>query len=178
MKKLFSEIPYIESERLILRKIGEEDAGGLSELMNSPNVYRYLPTFLFEKKYEDVHEVIRRLYDECFQDSIILGVFMGNAFCGLAEIYGYREEARKASIGGRLLERCWGKGVATEIVEALMRYLVEETDVRVVTTSTMVVNKAVNRVMEKTHFLLVDSGVDEDWGYEQPTSVNKWARLS
>ena len=178
MKKLFSEIPYIESERLILRKIGEEDADGLSELMHSPSVYRYLPTFLFEKKYDDVHEVISRLYDECFQKSIILGVFMGNAFCGLAEIYGYREEAHKASLGVRLLERSWGKGVATEVVEALMRYLAEETDIRVVTTSTMVVNKAVNRVMERTHFLLVDSGVDEDWGYEQPTSVNKWARLS
>ena len=92
MKKLFSEIPYIESERLILRKIGEEDAEGLSELTHSPNVYRYLPTFLFEKKYEDVHEVISSLYDECFRESIILGVFMGNVFCGLAEIYGFSAE--------------------------------------------------------------------------------------
>ncbi|MBQ9423925.1 MAG: GNAT family N-acetyltransferase [Pyramidobacter sp.] len=177
MKKLFSEIPYIESERLILRKIGEEDAGGLSELMHSPGVYRYLPTFLFEKKYEDAREVIRRLYDECLKESLILGVFMNDEFCGLAEIYGYREDARKVSIGGRFLERFWGQGIADEVVEALMRYLAEETDIRVVTTSTMVVNKAVSRVMERTHFLLVDPGVDEDWGYEQPTSVNKWARL-
>ena len=55
MKKLFSEIPSIESERIVLRKIGQSDAGGLSELVNSPNVYRYLPTFLFEKKYEDIN---------------------------------------------------------------------------------------------------------------------------
>ena len=64
MKKLFTEIPYIKTERLVLRKIEETDAEGLSELTHSPDVYRYLPTFLFEQKYEDVHEVIRRLYDE------------------------------------------------------------------------------------------------------------------
>ena len=177
MKKLFSEIPSVESERLVLRKLRETDAGGLAELMHSPSVYRYLPTFLFEKKYADAHEVIRRLYGECFKESLILGVFMGNVFCGLAEIYGYRKEARKASLGVRFLERSWGKGIATETVEALTRCLADETDVRVVTTSTMVVNKAVTRVMERTRFLLAASGVDEDWGYERPTSVNKWARL-
>ena len=178
MKKLFSEIPYIESERIVLRKIRQSDAGGLSELVNTPNVYRYLPTFLFEKKYEDIHEVISRLYDECFKDSIILGVFMGTAFCGLAEIYGYREDAHKASIGVRLLERCWGKGLAAEVIEALVRYLTEETDIRVITASTMVKNTPVTHVMEKTCFTLVESGVGEDWGFNHPATVNKWVMLS
>ena len=123
MKKLFSEIPYIKSERLVLRKIEETDAAGLSELAHSPNVYRYLPTFLYERKYDDIQYVIRRLYDECFKDSIILGVFMEEEFCGLAEIYGYRENTHKASIGCRFLERYWGKGIATETVGALVRYL-------------------------------------------------------
>ncbi|MCR4894054.1 MAG: GNAT family N-acetyltransferase [Eubacteriales bacterium] len=83
-KKLFSEIPYLTSQRLVLRKIVPDDAPGLTELVNSPNVYRYLPTFLFEKKY-DVETVIERLYDECFKASIILGIFMDGEFCGLAE---------------------------------------------------------------------------------------------
>ena len=177
MKKLFSEIPYIKSERLILRKIEETDATDLSELTQSPNVYRYLPTFLFEQKYEDIHYVIRRLYDECFKESIILGVFMENEFCGLAEIYGYRENTHKASIGCRFLERCWGKGIATETVGALVRYLTQKTDIEVITASTMVINKRITRVTEKNDFELVASGVDEDWGYPQPTSVNKWVWL-
>lgn len=177
MKKLFSEIPYIKSERLILRKIEETDATDLSELTQSPNVYRYLPTFLFEQKYEDIHYVIRRLYDECFKESIILGVFMEDEFCGLAEIYGYRENTHKASIGCRFLERCWGKGIATETVGALVRYLTQKADIEVITASTMVINKRITRVTEKNDFELVASGVDEDWGYPQPTSVNKWVWL-
>ena len=174
MKKLFSEIPYIKSKRLILRKIEETDAEALSELTRSPNVYRYLPAFLFEKKYEDIHYVIRHLYDECFKDSIILGVFMENDFCGLAEIYGYREETHKASIGCRFLESCWGKGIATETVGALVRYLTQEAGIEIITASTMVENKAIIPVVERNGFLLVGSGVDEDWGYAQLTPVNKW----
>ena len=177
MKKLFTEIPYIKTERLILRKIEETDAEGLSELVHSPGVYRYLPTFLFEQKYEDVHEVIRRLYDECFKESIILGVFMEEEFCGLAEIYGYRENTHKASIGCRFLERWWGKGVASETVDALVRYLTQETGIEIITASTMVENKSITRVVEKNGFLLVVSGVDEDWGYPKPTPANKWVWL-
>ena len=177
MKKLFTEIPYIKTERLVLRKIEETDAEGLSELVHSPGVYRYLPTFLFEQKYEDVHEVIRRLYGECFNESIILGVFMEEEFCGLAEIYGYRENTHKASIDCRFLEQWWGKGVATETVDALVRYLTQKTGIEIITASTMVENKSITRVVEKNGFLLAVSGVGEDWGYPQPTPANKWIWL-
>ena len=175
MKKFFSQIPCIPSERLVLRQLRETDAAALSELMHSPMVYRYLPTFLFERNSTDAREVISRLYDECLKESLILGVFMNEEFCGLAEIYGYREDARKVSIGGRFLERFWGQGIADEVIAALVRYLREETDIRLVTASTMVENKSVTHVMQKCHFALVDSGVEEDWGRPQPTIVNKWS---
>ena len=149
----------------------------MADLAHSPNVYRYLPTFLYERKYDDIQYVIRRLYDECFKDSIILGVFMEEEFCGLAEIYGYRENTHKASIGCRFLERYWGKGIATETVGALVRYLAQETDIEIITASTMVVNKTISHVVEKNQFLLVASGADEDWGYGQPTPANKWVWL-
>lgn len=177
MKKLFSEIPYIKSERLVLRKIEETDVTGLSELVHSPNVYHYLPTFLYERKYADIQYVIRHLYDECFKESIILGVFMEDEFCGLAEIYGYRENTHKVSIGCRFLERYWGKGIATETVGVLVRYLTQETDIKIITASTMVANKSISRVVEKNQFLLVVSGAKEDWGYDQPTPTNKWVWL-
>lgn len=62
-KKLFSEIPDLHGTRLRLERLAMKHADALQELVNSKNVYRYLPTFLFERKYEDVSHVIRRLYD-------------------------------------------------------------------------------------------------------------------
>ena len=109
-KKLFSEIPCLKGERVTLRPLTASDADGLSELTQSAEVYRYLPTFLYEKKYTDTAYVIDHLYDECLKTSLILCVFTDDGFCGLAEIYGYRASLLKASVGYRLLERCWGEG--------------------------------------------------------------------
>ncbi|MBQ1502341.1 MAG: GNAT family N-acetyltransferase, partial [Firmicutes bacterium] len=148
-KKLFSEIPYLESDRLILKGLTQDDAPALQELVDSSNVYRYLPTFLFEKQYADVRCVIDHLYDECWKESIILGVFENGGFCGLAEMYGYRDPVHKISVGYRLLERCWGRGIASAALGMMIDYLYNETDIEIITASTMVENQASARVLTK-----------------------------
>ena len=175
-KKLFSEIPCLKGERIVLKKILPSDEPALKELVDSPRVYRYLPTFLFEKKYEDTAYVIERLYDECWKESIILGAFLNEKFCGLAEMYGYRDPIHKISVGYRLLERYWGAGIATEVLGLMVKYLFEETDIEIITASTMIENRASARVLEKNGFSLVVHDVGEDWGYEQPTAADKWIR--
>ena len=176
MKKLFSEVPCLQGEGLVLKRLEDRDAEALKELTGSPGVYRYLPTFLYEQKYPDKHYVIEHLYDECFQESIILGIFENGEFCGLAEMYGYRDEIHKISVGYRLLERKWGRGIASRALRLMIRYLYEETDIEIITGSTMVENRASAHVLEKNGFDLVVAGADEDWGYENPTPTDKWIR--
>ena len=173
-KKPFSEVPYLESERLVLRRLEDADAEALRELTENPRVYRHEPTFLFERQFDDPHEVIRRLYDECFKESIILGIFLNGEFCGLAEFYGFRDEIHKISVGYRLVERFWGKGIATEALGLMIRYLLDETDIEIITASTLIANKASANVLRKNGFELVVSGADEDWGYEAPLPTDKW----
>lgn len=176
MKNLFPEIPCLKGERVTLKKITASDASGLSELINNDNVYRYLPTFLFERRYADIDEVIAKLYTECLEESLILGVFAGDELTGLIELYGLREEIHKVSVGYRFLERFWGKGLASEALSVLIRYLYDETDIEIITASTMVENKASARVLRKNGFDLVVSAVGEDWGYEGLTIADKWIR--
>ena len=175
-KKLFSEIPYLEGSRIVLKKLEMEDAPALQELMDSPAVYRYLPTYLFEKRYEFASTVIDRLYSECWKDSIILGIFLDGSFCGLAEFYGYREPIHKISVGYRLLERCWGKGIASRALGRMIDYLYGETDIEIITASTMVENQASAKVLRKNGFSLVVHAASEDWGYDRPTAADKWIR--
>ena len=76
MVKLFSDIPCLQSERITVRKLTPQDADGLRELTDCAEVYRFLPTFLFEKKYDDAQYVISKLYsDECLKTSLIPGFF-------------------------------------------------------------------------------------------------------
>ena len=176
MKKLFSEIPCLRGERVTLRPLTGSDADALRELTEDEEVYRYLPTFLFEQRYEDKKDVIDRLYGEELKESLILGVFMEEEFCGLAEIYGCRAALRKVSVGYRLPKRCWGKGIATETLGILVRYLLEETDIRIITASTMVENHASANVLKKNGFRHLTYTVLENWGYAKPVLTEKWIR--
>ena len=104
MMKLFDEMPYLESDELIIRPLTVKDADAVREIAENENVYRYLPTFLFEQKYEDKAYMIERIIPECFEakDTIILGICLRenpDYVIGLAEIYNYDEQKEKACIG-------------------------------------------------------------------------------
>ena len=97
-------------------------------------------------------------------------------FCGIAEMYGFRDEIHKISVGYRLLERFWGQGIATKALGLMIDYLYNETDIEIITASTMVENRASAKVLLKNGFELVASGVGEDWGYGGPTAADKRIR--
>ena len=175
MRGLFPSPPVLSDESLCLRPLTLSDRNDLHHLVQEEAVYRYLPTFLFEKKYEPA-DVIRRLYEEGLNDSLILGVFSGSRFCGLAEIYGYRAPIRKASVGYRLLQEEWGKGIAARALGIVVRELLENRQIEIITASTMIENQASAHVLMKNGFALVAHAAEEDWGFAGPTLADKWIR--
>ena len=179
MKPMFSEIPVLEDDRIRLRKVTDFDAGALEELVNNIRVYRYLPTFLFEKQYRDMHRMIAELYGDLYlnKESLILGICLKeqDELCGLAEFYGFRDPIHKISIGYRLLEEYWGKGIASRTVALMVDYLYSSTEIEIITASTMVENMASRRVLEKNGFIQTTIA-EEDWGYQESVTVNKWFR--
>ena len=176
MRLLFPEPPVLQGERLLLRPLGMPDAEDLLRLTRQEIVYRYLPTYLYEKRFPEMETVIRGLYREGLEDSLILGVFRAGRFCGLAEVYGYRAPIHKASVGYRLAEECWGQGIATETLRLLLEELLANRGIEIITASTMIENRASARVLQKNGFTLVNHAVDEDWGYPEPTPADKWIR--
>lgn len=175
MKNLFPKPPVLKGMDITLRPLTSHDADGLEKLTRQEAVYRYLPTFLFEKKYP-AKEAIDRLYEEGLDESLILGVFREGDFCGLAEMYGYREAIHKASVGYRLLQEKWGRGIASEALRLMIDELLHVRGIEIITASTMVENIASARVLQKNGFTLVNSAIDENWGFPNPTPADKWIR--
>ena len=180
MIRLFDEIPYIEYGDIILSRVVSSDVPGLVELTSDDMVYKYLPTFLFEKQFSDMNEVVSGIYRDIFEskESLILGIHRkgSDELAGLAEFYGFKDSIHKISIGYRLSQRFWRKHIATSVVAAMVDYLYSKTDIEIITASTMVENRASARVLEKNGFDLVVSGADEDWGFEEPVKADKWIR--
>ena len=176
MKELFPEPPVLHGVNLCLKPLTLSDAGSLSRLTRQKAVYRYLPTFLFEKKYDDPVRVISCLYDEGLTDSLILGIHREKRFCGLLEVYSYRAPIHKASIGYRLLQEEWGKGIATEALGMMIDELMAGRGIEIITASTMPENHASAHVLRKNGFTLVNHAVEEDWGFPEATLADKWIR--
>ncbi len=177
-KKLFSEVPNIEGENVVLNRVVDADAAALSDLTGNRAVQRYLPTYLFEKQFDDAHEAIRLMYGDLFdnRESLILAIRSKETdeLAGLAEFYGLRDDLHKISMGYRLRECWWGRGFATEAARLMVGYLYGQTDIEIITASTMVENAASARVLEKADFIRTARDVDEDWGYPEPTRADKW----
>ncbi len=134
MKRLFDCFPAMESDRLILREWKESDANGLTDLIRNQQVYRFLPTFLYERAIENTAEMIARSRAECFdtKKSVLLGIYIKqetDRIIGVAEIYNYELEKEKASIGYRIHPYWWKCGIATETAALLKSYLLKNTDV-------------------------------------------------
>ena len=177
-KKLFSEIPCIVGERIMLDRVVDSDADALRDLKENPNVQRYLPAFLFENQRDDVHETIRLLYGDLFEnkESLILAVRMKDTgeFAGLVEFYGLRDNLHKVSVGGRLRECFWNQDVASEAVKLMVGYLYGETDIEIITASVAVENAASAHMLEKCDFIRTARYVEEDWGFDKPVIVDKF----
>ena len=178
-KKLFDEIPFLEGERLILKRITEDDREALREMAHSNSVYRYEPTYLLEQQYDDMDRFLRDLYGKFFEEkqNLFLGVFLKDdpaELCGLAEFYDYRDHIHAVSIGARLREKYWKSGIGSEVAKLMADYLFKETDIEIITASTMVDNKASAHVLEKNGFMTTNSILREDWGRAESTDAYRW----
>ena len=185
--KLFDEYPYIESDTVVLKKMGAADADALSVMVRNGPLYRYLPTFLYEQKYDDVQEMLAKMDEECFLpgESLLLGIYVKTppvhggdsadlTFAGIAEFYNYEEKKGKASIGCRLLPDFWGRGLATAVIGMMKDYLFTQTDVRTITGHIMQANRASACAAMKNGFLRKYPDLLEDWGMPELVKTDKY----
>jgi len=145
---------FLETERLVLRRFTEEDIDNLVELDSDPDVMRFINGGRPTPRDEIENEVLPRFLDYYER-------FAGYGFWAAVEKSTERfvgwfhlrpaEGAHpdEVELGYRLRRSAWGKGYATEGSLALIHKGFAELDVQRVVASTMVVNVASRRVMEK-----------------------------
>lgn len=180
--QLFDEMPYLEGERLILREFEASDAPALNAFSHNEGIYKFLPTFLYEQKYDEAAVAIEHMRAECFdtRESLLLAVCLKetpNDMIGIAEAYNLGDEGHKVSIGVRLSPEYWSQGISTEVTEMLKDYLLNDMGLSIITTHVMVENIGSARAMAKSGFKKTESGVPEDWGRGEPVLVDKYVYI-
>lgn len=159
---------YLETERMTLRRFTEADVDALAALHGHPDVMRHIddgrpvPRAVVEQ--EELPHFLRE-YDElprgqgCFAAvEKSAGAFVGWLSLRPATSVGLNGGTE---LGYRLLPTLWGLGYATEGARAVVDHAFTELGVDRIVATTMTVNSASRRVMEKAGLSLVRTFFEE-----------------
>lgn len=118
----------IETERFYIRPLVAEDVAGIFELDNNPNVHTYLGNNPIQTlaDAENVIRLIQKQYEDLgIGRWAIIEKSTGN-FVGWTGfkyiITPINNHINYYDLGYRLIERYWGKGIATETAKACLKY--------------------------------------------------------
>jgi RimJ/RimL family protein N-acetyltransferase len=160
---------FLETERLVLRRLTEADVDNLFDLDGDPEVMRFITGGKPTPRDEIRDEFLPRFlhYYERFAGfgfwaaiEKSTGEFLGWFHFRPPEGSGPNE----VELGYRLKRSAWGRGYATEGSRALIRKGFTELGVRRLFASTMAVNSASRRVMEKAG-LTLERTLHQSWAH-------------
>jgi [ribosomal protein S5]-alanine N-acetyltransferase len=155
------DMPLIESERLYVRYYTMDDLDNFCRLNRDEEVMRYIravksreETIVFFK------EVIARYQSEPLNLRLALLEKETDLFIGSFAIIPL-EKTYRTQLGYSLLKEHWGKGYATEIVNAGLKYIFSELNLPEISAVTMIENIASQNVLLKTGFVF-EKAIEEE----------------
>ena len=128
MSELFSAFPFLEGKTIIIKKMSEGDVEALEDITNNDNVYRFISPFLYKKSRKTLLTAISNLSGRDFDKKklIIAGIYLKEDpehLIGLAEMFDYKKRLNQMTIGYRLNETYWNRGIASEAISLMVEYL-------------------------------------------------------
>lgn len=164
---------YIETERLILREILPTDEAGFFELDSNPEVH----TYLGGKPVQNIEQIrtaiknIRQQYVENGIGRISIIDKNTNAFIGWRGLKFVRETINNHidfyDLGYRLIEKYWGKGIATETTKATIKYAFDILNLEEIFGMCDTRNIGSAQVLEKSGLRFIETfelnGMEHNW---------------
>ncbi|GKI15097.1 hypothetical protein CE91St44_15820 [Oscillospiraceae bacterium] len=178
MTELFDVFPYLENEKIIIRKMELNDVAALSEISNNDNIYKYIPPFLHKKSNKALETAIKNLGGKDFEKKkyIIAGVYLKdnpNRLVGLAEMFDYKKRENKITVGYRLNEEYWNKKIATNVLKLMVEYLVNEVNITTLQAFVMPENIYSSKVLLNNGFVKEDfTAQEKNWGGQEIVTVD------
>lgn len=178
MTELFDVFPYLENNRVIIKKIDMSDVAALSEISNNDNDYKYISPFLYKKSNKMLETAINNFGGRDFEKKklIIAGIYLKdnpNRLVGLAEMFDYKKRANKITLGYRLNEDYWNKKIASNALKLMVEYLVNEIGITTLNAFVMPENIYSSKVLLNNGFVREEyTSQQKNWGGKEIVSVD------
>ncbi len=159
-KSPYDQFPHVTTDEITLRRIVPSDIDSLFEIYNNEELFLYSP-YMLKKNKNTVANMIGHFERDFYKKKeIFLGVTLNDTpdfIVGVAEMFDYNCDVNMITIGYRLNDRFWGKGIATKAVKAMTDYLFNDIGLNRIQAFVMPENAKSLSVLRRNNF--VEEGV-------------------
>lgn len=152
----------LETERLILRKLKEEDADTVfNSWTNDDDVSKYV-RWSTHKNVEETKEYIRDTEKRCKEEGYYSwGIVLKEKNELIGAISAFPSDEGRTEIGYNIAKKHWRNGYTTEALKKVLEYLTNKVGIHQYICSHAVLNPASGAVMRKGEFKYVKDGTCE-----------------
>lgn len=151
----FHPFPEIETDRLLLRRINNDDVNEVFELRSNPETMKYIPRPLVKNNEDALAHI--EMIDEKIETNIGINwaiTLKGNPkLLGIIGYYRMQPENYRAEIGYMLSPDFHGKGIIPEAVNILIKYGFEKLKLHSIEAVIDPENYASEKVLQKCGFV-------------------------
>lgn len=162
---MFEQFPVVETERLRLRELVDDDVEAVFDLFRQEQVTRYydVETMTDIEAARAMVSFLRQRYANRVGIRWAVEDKASRNFLGTIGFNSINQAAHKGLIGYEVVPAVWGRGLATEAVRAIVRFGHERVELNRLEAVVMLDNHASARVLEKAGF--VEEGVLRAYAY-------------
>ncbi|MDJ0554147.1 MAG: GNAT family protein [Microcoleaceae cyanobacterium MO_207.B10] len=150
-KHLFANLPTIETDRIIIRKMCLNDADDMFEYASDPEVSKYTGWYT-HYSIEDTKLFLHHVINSYLNNQVSSwGIVhkLDEKFIGTLGFIAWNIEHARGEIGYALSRKYWGKGYMTEVVNAIIYFGFSRMMLNRIEARCAIQNIASARVMEK-----------------------------
>lgn len=150
------------------------------EITNNENIYKFIPPFLFKKSKNILITAINNLGNRDFDKKklIIAGIYLKNnpsKLIGLSEMFDYKKSKNLITIGYRINEDYWHKGIASSTISLMKKYLCDELKINLV-AYVMEENIYSSKALINNGFNKLDYNViEKNWGKKEEAKLDVYS---
>ncbi|MFH6967422.1 GNAT family N-acetyltransferase [Flavobacterium sp. FlaQc-28] len=151
----FHPFPIIKTERLVLRRLTNDDVNEVFEIRSNPETMKYIPRPL-AKSNEDALELIAQIEDKIVTNTgINWAITLNNdpKLLGIIGFYRTQHENYRSEIGYILHPEFHGRGIVSEAVNRLVQFGFEDLKLHSIEAVIDPENTASERVLQKCGFV-------------------------
>jgi len=154
-KNPYEQFPYIVADEITLRKIVASDLDSLFEIYSNEKLFQYSPIMLKKNKDTVANMIVHFERDFHKRKEIFLGICLNSDpdnIVGVAEMFDYSQDVNMITIGYRLNERFWAKGIATKTVKIMTDFLFSDIGINRIQAYVMPENIKSQNVLQRNGF--------------------------